>query len=45
MAKHQLISGFSKADLGTWVKKPIEQDQFSFDESVFKLTAPVEAAQ
>lgn len=44
MAKHQLISGFAKADLGTWVKKPIEQDQFSFDESVFKLTAPVEAA-
>uniref|UniRef100_A0A667YZK5 Adenosine deaminase RNA specific B1a n=1 Tax=Myripristis murdjan TaxID=586833 RepID=A0A667YZK5_9TELE len=29
VAKHTLIRAFQKAGLGAWVKKPIEQDQFS----------------
>lgn len=28
-AKQALIKAFHKAGLGAWVKKPIEQDQFS----------------
>ncbi|XP_045530314.1 double-stranded RNA-specific editase Adar isoform X2 [Pieris brassicae] len=28
MAKQCLVTAFEKAQLGTWVKKPIEQDQF-----------------
>ncbi|KAF2899998.1 hypothetical protein ILUMI_06191 [Ignelater luminosus] len=28
MAKNQLFQAFSKAGLGSWVEKPIEQDQF-----------------
>lgn len=28
IAKNQLFQAFSKAGLGSWVEKPIEQDQF-----------------
>jgi hypothetical protein len=34
MAKEQLVLAFHKAELGTWLKKPIEQDQFELDDSV-----------
>ncbi|KTF85143.1 hypothetical protein cypCar_00020406, partial [Cyprinus carpio] len=30
-AKQMLIKAFHKAGLGAWVKKPIEQDQFSLN--------------
>lgn len=30
-AKQALIKAFHKAGLGAWVKKPIEQDQFSLN--------------
>lgn len=30
-AKQTLIKAFHKAGLGAWVKKPIEQDQFSLN--------------
>lgn len=36
MAKEQLVLAFHKAELGTWLKKPIEQDQFELDD--FMLT-------
>lgn len=32
MAKKQLYDAFSKAELGNWVKKPIEADQFEWNE-------------
>lgn len=31
LAKHQLKEAFVKAHLGSWVKKPIEQDMFEVD--------------
>ncbi|XP_039313773.1 double-stranded RNA-specific editase Adar isoform X1 [Solenopsis invicta] len=31
LAKRQLKDAFAKAQLGNWVKKPIEQDQFEID--------------
>lgn len=31
LAKHQLKEAFVKAHLGSWVKKPIEQDLFEVD--------------
>ncbi|XP_067012157.2 double-stranded RNA-specific editase Adar [Anabrus simplex] len=31
MAKEQLVQAFHKAELGMWLKKPIEQDQFELD--------------
>ncbi|XP_023716854.1 double-stranded RNA-specific editase Adar isoform X3 [Cryptotermes secundus] len=34
MAKEQLVLAFHKAELGTWLKKPIEQDQFELDDSM-----------
>lgn len=39
LAKQQLIQSFAKAKLGRWLKKPVEQDQFEFDESVFSVPA------
>uniref|UniRef100_A0A1B6LXN9 Uncharacterized protein n=1 Tax=Graphocephala atropunctata TaxID=36148 RepID=A0A1B6LXN9_9HEMI len=45
MAKQQLMVGFSKADLGSWLKKPLEQDQFCLDDSVFKLPISLSLAQ
>ncbi|XP_054260675.1 double-stranded RNA-specific editase Adar isoform X2 [Macrosteles quadrilineatus] len=42
LAKQQLMVGFSKANLGSWLKKPMEQDQFCLDDSVFRLpTLPI----
>lgn len=32
MAKKQLYDAFHKAELGNWVKKPIEADQFEWTE-------------
>jgi hypothetical protein len=34
MAKEQLVLAFHKAELGAWLKKPIEQDQFELDDSM-----------
>ncbi|XP_049791695.1 double-stranded RNA-specific editase Adar-like isoform X1 [Schistocerca nitens] len=34
MAKEQLVLAFVKAGLGTWLKKPIEQDQFEVNGSL-----------
>uniref|UniRef100_A0A1B6D181 Double-stranded RNA-specific editase Adar n=1 Tax=Clastoptera arizonana TaxID=38151 RepID=A0A1B6D181_9HEMI len=34
-AKNQLFQAFQKAELGMWLKKPVEQDQFFLEESVF----------
>ncbi len=31
-AKKQLFAAFRKANLGSWVKKPMEQDEFFLDE-------------
>jgi len=42
LAKQQLMVGFSKADLGSWLKKPLEQDQFTLDEGVFRLSIPAQ---
>jgi hypothetical protein len=28
LAKHQLKDAFARAQLGAWVKKPMEQDMF-----------------
>lgn len=39
LAKQQLIQSFAKAKLGRWLKKPVEQDQFELDESVFSVPA------
>lgn len=39
LAKQQLIQSFAKAKLGRWLKKPVEQDQFELDESVFAVPA------
>ncbi|XP_014241002.1 double-stranded RNA-specific editase 1 isoform X2 [Cimex lectularius] len=33
-AKIQMVQAFQKANLGTWMKKPIEQDQFELDGTV-----------
>ncbi|KAJ9599945.1 hypothetical protein L9F63_009773, partial [Diploptera punctata] len=44
MAKEQLVLAFHKAELGTWLKKPIEQDQFELDDSMLKtmrLPSPI----
>ena len=30
-AKNQMFKAFAKAELGTWVKKPMEQDEFHID--------------
>ena len=30
-AKSELFAAFSRADLGKWVKKPIEQDDFGIE--------------
>ena len=30
-AKEQLFVSFKKAELGKWVKKPMEQDEFSLE--------------
>ncbi|KAK4882402.1 hypothetical protein RN001_005721 [Aquatica leii] len=35
VAKKQLLEAFSKAGLGTWVNKPVEQDQFALELSPF----------
>lgn len=34
MAKEQLVLAFHKAELGAWLKKPIEQDQFDLDDTM-----------
>lgn len=31
IAKQNLCEAFVKADLGAWIKKPLEQDQFAVD--------------
>ena len=31
-AKKQLFEAFKKAELGSWIKKPMEQDEFMSDE-------------
>ncbi len=30
-AKEELFNAFNKADLGKWVKKPMEQDEFHLE--------------
>ncbi|KAF5301013.1 hypothetical protein FQR65_LT08996 [Abscondita terminalis] len=35
IAKKQMMEAFSKAGLGTWVKKPVEQEQFGLENSGF----------
>ena len=32
-AKGELFKAFAKAELGTWVKKPMEQDEFHIDQN------------
>lgn len=32
VAKREMVNAFVKANLGEWVKKPIEVDQFEWDE-------------
>jgi hypothetical protein len=34
MAKEQLVTAFQKTEMGTWLKKPIQQDQFDIDASM-----------
>ncbi|XP_018332078.1 double-stranded RNA-specific editase Adar isoform X4 [Agrilus planipennis] len=34
-AKEQLFRAFSKANLGSWIKKPLEQDQFQIEDDIF----------
>lgn len=43
-AKEQLFSAFSKGDLGKWVKKPVEQDQFELDDVLYSKNLEVTAA-
>ena len=33
-AKAELFKAFAKAELGTWVKKPMEQDEFHIDQTI-----------
>lgn len=33
MAKQELLDAFTRADLGVWIKKPMEQDQFELYEN------------
>ena len=33
-AKSELYKAFAKAELGTWVKKPMEQDEFHIDQTI-----------
>ncbi|KAF5286227.1 hypothetical protein FQR65_LT02239 [Abscondita terminalis] len=35
IAKAQLLEAFSKADLGTWVKKPEQQEEFAWETSCY----------
>uniref|UniRef100_A0A182P2A5 A to I editase domain-containing protein n=1 Tax=Anopheles epiroticus TaxID=199890 RepID=A0A182P2A5_9DIPT len=48
-AKRELFAAFSKEDLGEWLKKPIEQDQFTLivaaKESEHGQTQPAQQAQ
>ena len=40
VAKKALVKAFEKADLGSWVKKPIEQDEFQAE--VIPAESPME---
>nr|CAD7404859.1 unnamed protein product [Timema cristinae] len=40
MAKDQLVEAFQKAELGTWLKKPMEQDQFELPPQTQEAESP-----
>ena len=36
LAKKQLFAAFRSAELGSWVKKPMEQDEFEINDKLFE---------